>query len=62
MDLGETRAAFMELLEGSTPFVEACTGYKAKLIEAGFSVEVAEEMVVHFHEMIMHSVMYPGGV
>jgi hypothetical protein len=59
--MDETRAAFMALLENSAPFIEACTGYKAQLMAAGFSAEVAEEMVVHFHEMIMWSVMHPGG-
>lgn len=45
--------AALEVVENFEPQIAATAAYKAKCIDAGMSVDAAEEMAVAFHQMIM---------
>lgn len=45
--------ATFSFLDTTSQYIELCAGYKARAIEAGFSIPVAEEMALDMHRTIM---------
>lgn len=52
--------AGMEVLDGISPLIEIISGFKAKVISEGFSVESAEAMSVELFKMSMRQIS-PNG-
>ena len=52
-DAGAMASAMLQLQESLGPVIDLLTGYRTRLIDAGFTVEAAESMTVQLHSMLI---------
>jgi hypothetical protein len=55
-DQNAMSATILEMMGSLDVILEAITGYKAKAVEAGFSIPAAEEMAVDLHQRLLNAV------